>query len=480
MASPSVVPAAVRILVVDDEPGLRQMLGILLRRHGYEVVEVAGFAEAREAIDQSPQPFPLVLTDLAMPDGSGLDVLAHAKRRTNATEVIVITAHSTVENAIGAVRAGAYDFVRKPFDTAELVALVQKALEKHEIVRENRRLRAQIAGVPEVVGRSPAMRAVLDLVARIAPTRTTVLITGESGTGKERIARAIHQGSDRREAPFLVVNCGALPEALMESELFGHEKGAFTGAAGRHLGLFREADGGTVLLDEVGELPLALQVKLLRVLQERRVRPVGATQELPVDVRVLAATNRDVEAAVAAGTLRQDLYYRLNVIRIELPPLRDRREDIPLLAERFVRRFAQEMDKDVVGFTPDAARALTGYSYPGNVRELENIVERAVALAGARAIGLGDLPPELAGAAGAPSSSILELPPEGCDLDAVLHEVERRLLVSALDRSGGVRTAAARLLGVSFRSLRYRLEKHSLAEGVDGEEAEEPPPSGKG
>ncbi len=480
MASPSVVPAAVRILVVDDEPGLRQMLGILLRRHGYEVAEVAGYVAAREAIDQSPQPFPLVLTDLAMPDGSGLDVLAHAKRRTSATEVIVITAHSTVENAIGAVRAGAYDFVRKPFDTAELVALVQKALEKHEIVRENRRLRAQIAGVPEVVGRSPAMRAVLDLVARIAPTRTTVLITGESGTGKERIARAIHQGSDRRDAPFLVVNCGALPEALMESELFGHEKGAFTGAAARHLGLFREADGGTVLLDEVGELPLALQVKLLRVLQERRVRPVGAAQELPVDVRVLAATNRDVEAAVAAGTLRQDLYYRLNVIRIELPPLRDRREDIPLLAERFVRRFAQEMDKDVVGFTPDAARALTGHAYPGNVRELENIVERAVALAGARAIGLGDLPPELAGSVGAPSSSILELPPEGCDLDAVLHEVERRLLVTALDRSGGVRTAAARLLGVSFRSLRYRLDKHSLAEGVDGEEAEEPPPSGKG
>ncbi len=480
MASPSVVPAAVKLLVVDDEPGLRQMLGILLRRQGYQVVEVAGFVAAREAIDQAPQPFPLVLTDLAMPDGSGLDVLAHAKRRTSATEVIVITAHSTVENAIGAMRAGAYDFVRKPFDTGELVALVQKALEKHEIVRENRRLRAQIGGAPEVVGRSPAMRSVLDLVERIAPTRTTVLITGESGTGKERIARAVHQGSDRRDAPFLVVNCGALPESLMESELFGHEKGAFTGAATRHLGLFREANGGTVLLDEVGELPLALQVKLLRVLQERCVRPVGAAQEVPVDVRVLAATNRDVEAAVADGTLRQDLYYRLNVIRIELPPLRDRREDIPLLAERFVRRFAQEMDKDVIGFTADAARALTVHAYPGNVRELENIVERAVALAATRAIGLGDLPPELAGSAGASSHSILELPAEGCDLDAVLHEVERRLLVTALDRSGGVRTAAARLLGVSFRSLRYRLDKHALAAGADGEETEEPPSSRRG
>ncbi|MBN2193950.1 MAG: sigma-54-dependent Fis family transcriptional regulator [Polyangiaceae bacterium] len=475
MASASVIPSATKVLVVDDEPGLRQMLGILLRRHGYDVIAVAGYVAAREAIEQAPQPFPLVLTDLAMPDGSGLDVLADAKRRAPATEVIVITAHSTVENAVEAVRAGAYDFVRKPFETSELVTLVGKALEKHEIVREIRRLRAQIAALPEVVGRSPAMRAVMDLVARIAPTRTTVLITGESGTGKERIARAIHESSERRAAPFLVVNCGALPEALMESELFGHEKGAFTGASSRHLGLFREADGGTLLLDEVGELPLALQVKLLRVLQERRVRPVGATQEVPVDVRVLAATNRDVAAAVAAGTLRQDLYYRLNVIQIELPPLRERRDDIPALAERFMRRFAEEMGKDVVGFTPDAARALASHDYPGNVRQLENTVERAVALAGARAIGLGDLPPEVAGSVGEASASLLELPADGCDLDAVLHEVERRLLVAALDRSGGVRTAAARLLGVSFRSLRYRLGKHSLAEVVDEDASDDPP-----
>jgi two-component system response regulator PilR (NtrC family) len=478
MSPSSVVPSAFKVLVVDDEPGLRQMLTILLRRQGYEVVTVAGCAAAREAIDQSPQPFPLVLTDLAMPDGSGLDVLAHAKQRATTTEVIVITAHSTVENAIGAVRAGAYDFVRKPFDTGELIALVAKALEKHEIVRENRRLRAQIAASPELIGRSPAMRAVLDLVGRIAPTRTTVLLTGESGTGKERVARAIHRASDRRDAPFLVVNCGALPEALMESELFGHEKGAFTGAASRHVGLFREADGGTLLLDEVGELPLPLQVKLLRVLQERRVRPVGATQEVAVDVRVLAATNRNVEEAVAEGTLRQDLYYRLNVIRIELPPLRDRRDDVPLLAERFVRRFAEEMDKDVVGFTSDAARALATYAFPGNVRELENIVERAVALASSRAIGLGDLSPDIVGSVGSPTLSLLELPPEGCDLDAVLHEAERRLLVAALDRSGGVRTAAARLLGVSFRSLRYRLGKHSLADGDDDGDGPDSVPEG--
>lgn len=483
MGSSSVAPAAIRILVVDDEPGLRQMLGILLRRLGYEVVAVAGFAAAREAIRQAPQPFPLVLTDLAMPDGSGLEVLAEAKRRASSTEVIVITAHSTVENAIEAVRGGAYDFVRKPFDNGELGALVAKALEKHAIVAENQRLRAQSAGPLEIVGRSRAMRDVLELVARVASARTTVLITGESGTGKERIARALHAGSDRREQPFLVVNCGALPEALMESELFGHEKGAFTGAAARHQGLFREADGGTLLLDEVAELPPSLQVKLLRVLQERRVRPVGATHEAPVDVRLLAATNRDVEAAVAEGRLRQDLYYRLNVIRIALPSLRERRDDIPQLAERFLRRYAEEMGKDVVGFSADALRALTGYGYPGNVRELENVIERAVALATSRAIGLGDLPPELAGAAAAPSHTLLELPDAGCELEAVLHEVERRLLVAALERTGGVRTAAARLLGISFRSLRYRLGKHSLGDDEDaGDEdaGDEEPGSGSG
>ena len=318
------------------------MLAILFRREGYQVVLAPGLRAALETITQHPQPFPVVLTDLAMPDGSGLDVLAAAKSRSQATEVILITAHSTVENAIQAMRLGAYDFVAKPFQPAELAALVDKALEKQALVAENRRLRAQVESPAqrELVGRSPALRAVMDLVERVAPMRTTVLITGESGTGKERVARAIHRLSDRAQGPFLVVNCGALPEALMESELFGHERGAFTGAEKRHRGLFRDADGGSLLLDEVGELPAALQIKLLRVLQERSVRAVGATQETPVDVRVLAATNRDVESDVASGKFRSDLYYRLNVIRLVLPPLRERREDVPLLAETFMRRFA--------------------------------------------------------------------------------------------------------------------------------------------
>jgi len=470
----SVVPPSIKLLVVDDEPGLRQMCQILFRREGLDVVLAPGCRPAVEAIRQAPLPFPVVLTDLAMPDGSGLDVLAEAKKRSPLTEVVLITAHSTVENAIRAMRSGAYDFVTKPFEPAELVALVGKALEKQAMAAENQRLRAQVSHLSdaEVVGRSVAMRAVLDLVGRIADTRTTVLITGESGTGKERIARAIHDRSARRKRPFLVINCGALPEALMESELFGHEKGAFTGAATRHTGLFREANGGTVLLDEIGELPPSLQVKLLRVLQERQVRPVGSTQEASVDVRVLAATNRDVEADVKQGRFRQDLYYRLNVIRIELPSLRERREDIPPLTERFVRRFAAEIGKDVHGLTPDALKALQRYAFPGNVRELENIIERAVALAGSRAIGLGDLPEEVSGMAAGTSPSLLVVPDEGCELDTVLGEVERRLLLDALDRTGGVRKAAAKLLGITFRSLRYRLEKHGLdGDGADSQAA---------
>jgi two-component system response regulator PilR (NtrC family) len=450
------------------------MLAILFRREGYDVVLAPGLRAALETITQHPQPFPVVLTDLAMPDGSGLDVLAAAKSRSQTTEVILITAHSTVENAIQAMRLGAYDFIAKPFQPSELAALVDKALEKQAIVAENRRLRAQVGSrsQQDLAGKSPALKAVMDLVERVAPMRTTVLITGESGTGKERVARAIHRLSDRASGPFLVVNCGALPEALMESELFGHERGAFTGAEKRHTGLFREADGGSLLLDEVGELPAALQVKLLRVLQERAVRPVGATQEVSVDVRVMAATNRDVESDVASGKFRSDLYYRLNVIRLALPPLRERREDVPVLAEIFVRRFAEELGKEIAGFTPDAVRALQYYSFPGNVRELENVIERAVALAGGRVIGLGDLPPELSGMAGAPTPALLDLPAEGTRLDDILSEVERRLILASLDRTGGIRKRAADLLGITFRSLRYRMKKHGL--GDDAEDDGEP------
>jgi two-component system response regulator PilR (NtrC family) len=469
---PSLVPPSIQLLLVEDEPGLRQMMEILFRREGYVVVSAPGCRVALDAIASAPQPFPAIVTDLSMPDGSGLDVLAAAKSRSPSTQVILVTAHSTVENALSAMRSGAYDFVAKPFDAAELAALVGKAIEKQAIVAENERLKAQISrisGAGDVLGKSAAMRQVLELATRIAAAKTTVLITGESGTGKERVARAIHERSERAGKPFMVVNCGALPESLMESELFGHEKGAFTGASSKSLGLFREAEGGTVLLDEVGELPLSLQVKLLRVLQEKSVKPVGAAQEVPVDVRVLAATNRDVEADVASGKFRQDLYYRLNVIRLTLPPLRDRAEDIPLLAERFIQRFSAEMGKEVVGFTPDGLRALTAYAFPGNVRELENVIERAVALSGSRLIGLGDLPESVSGHASSPAPSLLTLPAGGLNLDEVLGEAERRLLLEALERTGGVRKRAAELLGITFRSLRYRLQKLGLADDAEVE-----------
>jgi two-component system response regulator PilR (NtrC family) len=474
-ASSSIAPSPTRILLVDDEPGLRAVLEVSFRRQGMDVVAMPGTRAALEAVRQSPQPFPLVLTDLVMPDGSGMDVLAAAKARSEATEVIVMTAFSTVEAAIDAMRRGAYHFVTKPFSPAEIVAVAQKALEKSSIVVENQRLKAHLERLEpdsrDVLGVSPAIVRVTELLEKVAPARTTVLITGESGTGKERVARLLHDKSERAKKPFVVVNCGALPEALMESELFGHEKGAYTGASGRSLGLFREADGGTLLLDEVGELPASLQVKLLRVLQERKVRPVGGASEVAVDVRVLAATNRDVEADVREGRFRQDLYYRLNVIRVELPPLRARTGDVARLADRFVHRYAAELGKDVRGLTADALRALDAYSFPGNVRELENMMERAVALASSPAIGLGDLPTAVAGLSASPAPMLAELPPEGCNLDEVVNELERRLLLQALERTGGVRTAAAKLLGVSFRSFRYRMAKLALGpEGPDSED----------
>jgi two-component system response regulator PilR (NtrC family) len=319
MSTPAPKP---RILVVDDEPGFREMLAILFRREGLDVTLAPGFRTACDAVTRAPTPYALVLTDLLMPDGSGMDLLSIVKEHAAATEVIVMTAHGGIDSAIDAMKRGAYDFLTKPFATNELRALVHKALEKRAIVAENERLRAQVVRErgDTLIANSEPMRRVLDIASRVAATKSTVLITGESGTGKERIARAIHAASDRQSRPMLVINCGAIPEALMESELFGHERGSFTGAIASRLGIFREADGGTVMLDEVGDLPAPLQVKLLRVLQERKVRSVGAASEAAVDVRLIAATNRNVEDDVRTGRFRQDLYYRLNIIRIEMPP----------------------------------------------------------------------------------------------------------------------------------------------------------------
>jgi two-component system response regulator PilR (NtrC family) len=461
-----------RVLVVDDEPGLREILSVLLRRAGYrvstEASTAAGVARVRA------ESFDAVFTDLALGDGSGLDVLAAARQADEATQVVVLTAYGSTENAVAAMRLGAYDFISKPFRNHELLALLEKALEKRHIVGENRVLRAKVAERERrtpIVGRSAAIERVLDLVRRVASSRTSVLITGESGTGKELVARALHDESDRKDAAFVVVNCGAIPENLLESELFGHEKGAFTSATSKKRGLFEAATGGTLFLDEIGELALALQVKLLRALQERVIRPIGASKETEVNVRVVAATNRELEKEVEAGRFRQDLFYRLNVIRIPMPPLRERTEDIPLLAEHFLAKHAGMHGKKL-SFAPEALRWLLSQRYPGNIRELENVVERAAVLARGPVIGLEDLPDVLSASSPLSAGPVLPSLDEPFDLDAWLGGLERSVLVRALEKTGGAQKQAARLLEMTFHSLRYRLKKHRLLSDAESDEDE--------
>jgi two-component system, NtrC family, response regulator PilR len=465
-----------RILVVDDEAGLREMLRVLLTRSGYEVAVADGQTRATTLL-RSGDAFDLVVTDLSMPDGSGMGVLKEARTVDDATQVIMITAYATTAQAVQAMREGAYDYIQKPFKNDELVAVVEKALEKRSIVDQNKTLRRRLQEgfrKGDIVGRSGAIQNVMRMVERVASAPASVLITGESGTGKELVARALHYGGDRASKPFVALNCAALPEQLLESELFGHEKGSFTGATSKREGLFRAADGGTLFLDEIGELPLPLQVKLLRVLQERTVRPVGGTEETSIDVRLVAATNRHVEQEVASGRFREDLFYRLNVINLHLPPLRERQEDIPLLAEHFLRKHSAVQNKRL-SFSPDALRWLLGQPFKGNVRELENLVERAVTLALGSRIELADFthkPPTDSG----PPAIPIQLPAAGLDLDRHLADIERQIILAALARANGVRKDAAQLLGMSFRSFRYRLAKYGLGDAEDDTEADPPEP----
>ncbi len=460
------------ILVVDDELSMREFLEVLLTRAGYQVTCADGVQAAR-AVLSSPG-VDLVITDMKLgASQSGMDVLRAARALADAPEVIVITAFGTAASAVEAMREGAYDYIGKPFDNEELKLLVQKALEKRSLRRENVSLREHLvpgAGVVGV-GRSERMRAVWSLVEKVAPTRSTVLIHGESGTGKELIAKAIHLKSPRAGQPFLPVNCAALNEGVLESELFGHVKGAFTGATQERPGLLAHAGEGTVFLDEIGEIPPATQVKLLRVLQEKKVKPVGSASEVPFHARVLAATNRRLEAEVKAGRFREDLFYRLNVITLELPALRERAGDIPLLAEHFLERQRKELGRPALRFSPEAMAVLAAYAFPGNVRQLENIVERAATLADGDVLTLASLPPTLRGeptptAAAAPPGSDETLRP-GFSLEHHLDDAERRYLLAALAQSGGVKTRAAELLGLTFRSFRYRLAKHGLSERED-------------
>jgi two-component system, NtrC family, response regulator PilR len=458
------LPSLPRILVVDDEPSMREMLGIMLRKEKFEVAAAANRAEAAKAL--AGPPVDMVITDVRLPDGDGIEILRHVKAASPETIVIVMTAYGTAESAVAALKLGAQDYLIKPFDVDELKIVVRNALEKRQLEDENRLLKAELRerhGLQRLVGASAAINAVFDTIRTISRASSTVLITGESGTGKELAARAIHALSPRAEAPFVSVNCGALPETLLESELFGHVKGAFTDAHQSKRGLFEAAHRGALLLDEVSEMSPAMQVKLLRVLQEKKIRRVGGTDEIEVDVRVIAATNLPLEMLVKERRFREDLFYRLNVIPIRMPPLRERGDDVPLLTEHFLRRFATEMKKPVAKIAPEAMARLERHAWPGNVRELENVIERAVALAPSSIIDIDQLPETLSTRADA-GGPVLGA---GFSLDAYLAELEANLVRQALDKSAWDRPEACRLLGIAPRSLRYLIKKHAISPAKD-------------
>jgi two-component system response regulator PilR (NtrC family) len=459
------------LLVVDDEQSMREFLEILFTREGHRVACVGSAAVALSRVEEGG--VDLVLCDLRLGAESGLDVLRGVKERSPATEVVMITAFATAENAIQAMKAGAYDYVLKPFKVDELKLVVQKALEHRALLQENRVLRHRVGdrrpAAPLLLGHTPAIEEIRRLVAKVAATRTTVLLTGESGTGKEVVARAIHAAGERADLPFVAVNCGAVPEGLIESEFFGHARGAFTGAAEAHPGLFEVAGNGTLFLDEVGELPPPVQVKLLRAVQERRIRRVGGSSDIVISARILAATNRDLGDEVKAGRFREDLYYRLNVIQLRLPPLRERLEDLPEFCAHFIGRFAADLGRAAPALAPETLALLRAWRWPGNLRELANVLERAVTLCEGATLGPDLLPAPLreggVGPAVGTVESPIRLPPEGLDLQAHLDAVERRYLEQALARAGGVKTDAARLLALTFRSLRYRLQKFGIGGG---------------
>lgn len=456
-----------KILIVDDERSMRDVLSIMLKRAGYAVTVAT---DAEEAIAEiGKEIFDLIITDLRMPKGSGLDVLKAVKASSPDTVVLVITAFASTESAVEAMKQGAYDFLTKPFQVDEVHFIIKNALEKRRLSTENVLLKREMASqssFARIIGQSEAMQKVFDIVRKVADTRSNVLICGESGTGKELIARAIHYHSSRSQFPFVTVNCSALPETLLESELFGHMKGSFTGAIANKAGLFEVANGGTVFLDEIGETTQATQVKLLRVIQEREFRRVGGNQDVKVDVRIIAATNRDLEKAVAEGAFREDLYYRLDVIPIRLPPLRERTGDIPLLAQHFLTEMSRESGRTTPSLTPEAMRLLQSHEWRGNVRELENLIERVVAFYSGTPISEEDIR-SWTHRPSAPQPYATDLPPEGLDLENFINTIEKDLLLKALERAKWVKKKAARLLHLNTRSFRYRLEKYAIKGGRD-------------
>ncbi len=456
--------SAPKILVVDDELSMRELLEYMLTNEGYAVTCAETGREAISVLEKNH--FDLLLCDIRLGDITGLDVLRASKKQNPDNVVILISAYTTTETAVEAMNEGAYDYVPKPFDKDELLATIAKALELRSIEHEKKQIDDELKKnlhFGMIVGNSPAMRHIYKLIQQVSKTKTNVLITGESGTGKEVIAKAIHQESERSSKPFMVINCGGIPETLMESELFGHKKGAFTGATSDKIGLFETAHKGTVFLDEIGELSLPIQVKLLRAVQEKVFKPVGGNDDISVDIRIVSATNKALEEEVIAGNFREDLFYRLNVIEIKVPPLRERKADLRALAQHFLEKYSTEMEKEITKFSSYALDLLKKYDFPGNIRELENLLERSVALSTTNII----LPDSLALSLhkrrwieGFQDRRFdLDEVSRGVSLDSILEEIERGYLKKALDCSNGNKNKASELLGISFRSLRYRLDK---------------------
>jgi two-component system response regulator PilR (NtrC family) len=450
------------ILVVDDEKSMREFLEIMLTQEGYRVTLAENGERASKILEK--EKFDLVITDIRMKGLDGIGVLKKAKAVSPDTVVVLISAFATAETAVEAMKEGAYDYIPKPFKVREFKKIVKKVVRPEARVDEGgERLPERSLHFGCLVGESPQMKKVYDLIRRVAPTKTNILITADSGTGKELVARAIHQSSERKEKPFIVINCAGIPENLIESELFGHKKGAFTGAVADKAGLFSVADGGTVFLDEVGELSPSIQVKLLRVIQERTFTAVGGTEEKNVDVRFISATNKDLEKEVLEKRFREDLYFRLNVIQIVLPLLRQREGDLPLLAQHFLEKYSEELGKEIKKISAYAMDILAQYSFPGNVRELENIIERSVALETSNIV----LPESLTlssfrGSPAKESRRQFDLGPDGIELDRVMADIEREYILKALEMSYGSKQRAAELLGITFDTLKYRLKKLNL------------------
>jgi two-component system response regulator PilR (NtrC family) len=461
--------AMAHILVVDDEKSICELLEITFRKEGHRVEVVNSVEAAKRKLEGSL--YDIIISDVRMPGATGVELLRFVREVAPDSYFVLITGVPSLETAIAAANEGANRYVIKDHDLVEqLRVAVREVTESMKWKKEAGYLRRELrrlTGLDNIIGQSPKMKAIFDLIQTVAPQNSRVLITGESGTGKELVARAIHENSSRSDAPFITINCGAFPETLLESELFGYTKGAFTGANENRRGLFQAAHGGTLFMDEIGNMNQAMQVKLYRVLQEGKVRPLGSTEENDVDVRVIAATNKDLEKAIAAGEFREDLFYRLSVIPLHVPALRDRREDIPLLTRHFLESFRNSMNKKIDSISPEAMRRLESYDWPGNVRELENTIERAVALESGSEISLAVLPDRMVGTASPTGSALSEsqgvqIPPEGLDFERVIAETEKRYLQVALEKSGGVRTQAAEILKISYRSFRHYAKKHAL------------------